>query len=362
MEGNKQKDENSVWRKEIRLDIIFSLIWKNRRRYIVPVFLTALVTALLSLCVPRYYDVQVKLAPEYSDAAGSLSGGLGSLASSFGINMNSLSSQDAITPTFYPDLLQSTDFLVPLLYVNVCTADSSFTGRYIDYITKEQSVPWWTKALGTVKRMLSSKTEKLNTDENYKINPFRMSKVENDVIKLLGGNISCTVDKKTDIITIVTRSQDPLVTAMIADSVTQRLQDFIIGYRTNKARTDLSRIQTLCDKAQKDYIETQHRYSSFVDSHNDLILQSYKVKETSLENELQLAYNVYSGLLQQKQLAEAKLLERTPSFTTVQNAFVPVKHSGPKRMLITIFMAFMAFVVCSVRFVLQEQSTSEEKK
>ena len=356
MEDTKSLKQVSVWKKEIRLDIIFGIIWKRRRSYILPVGLTAVLVALLSLCVPRYYDAQVKLAPEYSSSGAGLSGGLGSIASSFGINMNSISSSDAITPTFYPDLMQSTEFLVPLLYIEVSTQDKTFQGRYIDYLMKKQSFPWWTRWMGAVKKLFSGKKEKLATDGEYRINPFLMSKAENDMVKGAGGNISCSVDKKTEVITILTHAQDPLVAAMLADSVTRKLQDFIIAYRTNKAKTDLARVKLLCDKAKKEYEIAQQRYSAFVDAHNELVLQSYKVKEESLENEMQLAYNVYTGLLQQKQMAEAKLLERTPAFTTIQNAYVPVKHSGPKRMAVTLLMSFLAFVVCSFLFIRQELS------
>ena len=58
---------------------------------------------------------------------------------------------------------------------------------------------------------------------------------------------------------------------------------------------------------------------------------------------MQLKYNIYTQLVQQKQLASAKLIEQTPVFTVVQSATVPLKKSKPKRMIITLAFVFLAF-------------------
>jgi uncharacterized protein involved in exopolysaccharide biosynthesis len=46
----------------------------------------------------------------------------------------------------------------------------------------------------------------------------------------------------------------------------------------------------------------------------------------------------------QLQAAKAKVQERTPAFTIIQGAAVPVKPTGPKRMLFVIGMVFLAFI------------------
>ena len=47
----------------------------------------------------------------------------------------------------------------------------------------------------------------------------------------------------------------------------------------------------------------------------------------------------------QLQAAKAKIQERTPAFTMLQNASVPTKPEGPKRMIFVLVMTFLAFVV-----------------
>lgn len=351
-----EQSKQSILKKELRLDLLFRVMWKNKYRYIVPLLVSGVLASALALCVPRYYTVKVTLAPEYSTQGGGLSSSLSGLASMVGFNMNSLSSGDAITPTFYPDLMKSTDFLVPLMNVTVETKDGKFKGSYSDYLTKAQKFPWWEVCIGFVVNKLSSDEVGEGQGKSQAVDPFRLTKKQQEIVKAISGNIKCVVDKKTDVISITTTSQDPLVAAQLADTVKVKLQDFITEYRTNKARIDLEHITKLCEKARKDYEKAQHAYSEFADSHQDLVMQSYMSIEENYENEMQAAYNIYSSFLQQKQMAQAKLQERTPAFTTIQNSTVPIKHSGPKRMIFVLCVVFLTFVIKTCLFVRKDEA------
>ena len=352
MENKTEKEP--VLKNKIRLDIIFKTIVKNWRKFIVPLSCTVVISSFFALCIPRYYTVKVLLAPEYDNGGSSL-GGLGGLASMVGINMGSLSGSDAISPTFYPDLMGSTDFLVPLMRTKVTTKDSSFQGTYVEYLTKKQTFPWWQVAKAKVINLFKDKRAPMSTDKNYRPNPFALTLTESELVKAIAGSISCSVDKKTEVITLTSTAQDPLVAALMADTIKQHLQDFITEYRTSKARNDLKHIRELCDDARKKYEQAQRDYANYADSHRDISMQSYRIIEEKYENEAELAHSSYNALLQQKLLAEAKLRERTPAFTTLQNASVPVKHTGPKRMLGVAAMTFLAFIVTSIVIVVRRK-------
>ena len=77
------------------------------------------------------------------------------------------------------------------------------------------------------------------------------------------------------------------------------------------------------------------------------ILQSFISEQESLENDLQMAYNEYTQVSQQVQVAKAKVQERTPAFTIVQCASVPQKPSSPKRMLGILASLILGFVSAS---------------
>ncbi len=94
----------------------------------------------------------------------------------------------------------------------------------------------------------------------------------------------------------------------------------------------------LAANAKHDYEKARRLYGSYADANNDIVLESFRAKQTDLENDMQLKYNTYTVLMTQLQAATAKVQERTPAFTTIQGATVPVKPTGPKRMLFVLAM------------------------
>ena len=198
-----------------------------------------------------------------------------------------------------------------------------------------------------------SKVEHFNANKNYRPNPFQLTKTEDKIVKGIAGSINCMVDKKTDVITITTTAQDPLVAAQLADTVMSKLQQFIIDYRTKKARIDYNHITKLCEEAQSKYEVACKNYAKFVDTHQDLVLQEYRNEEEQLENEMQMQFSAYNSLKQQVVVAESKVQERIPAFTVLQNASVPVKHAGPKRMITVAAMLVLCFFVCTIYFLLK---------
>ena len=333
-----------VLSEKISINAIFGCIWRNKWKYILPLLLTGALVAWLALCIPRYYKVTVMLAPEYNLPTSSL----GSLASSIGLDFGSMTSTDAIVPLFYPDLIGSTDSLVPLFNVKVTTKDGKFKGRYADYLMKQTKRPWWETEMAALMAKIAPPPQSSVGGEQDTINPFALTYAEDQLMRGIKGSINCTVDKKTDVITLTTQAQDPLVAALLADTVRVRLQNFIIQYRTVKARRDLDLVEKQCEDAHNDYLKKQAAYATFVDANQDLVLETFKAKEKDLEDEMQLAFNAYSTLLTRVQLAKAKVQERTPAFTTLQNSSVPVKHAGPPRVMMVLGALVAAFIITTV--------------
>jgi capsule polysaccharide export protein KpsE/RkpR len=153
------------------------------------------------------------------------------------------------------------------------------------------------------------------------------------------------VDKKTSVVTINVKDQDPLVCATMADSVKTHLQDFIIRYRTSKAAEDVVHYQQMCDSAEAEYDAAMQAYSRFCDTHNNIILQSFQSERDKLESELSIKQNSLAAMETQLQTTKVKLQEKTPAFTTLKSATVPIKPAGPKRMLFVIGMLILVTTV-----------------
>lgn len=346
MNNKKEKtvmEEKAI--KQIDFAKIIKVIFNNKRRLAINVSIAFVISSLFIICIPRTYDCTVKLAPEMSSMSTS---SLGAVASSFGIDLSSGlgNSTDAIIPELYPDLMSSTQFKVSLFDVKVKTVDGKLQTTYYDYIRNHQKAPWWSHITNWLISLLPIDNDKKGNDNS--VNPFELSKAQHEVMGTIKNNIACKVDKKTMVISITVIDQDKLICATMADSVKNRLQAFITDYRTNKAREDLAFTEKLYKESKKRYDKARQLYSSYADANDGLVLQSFKSKLEDLENEMQLQYNAYSMVSTQLNAARAKVQERTPAFTTLQCASVPLKASGPKRVIFVIVVTFLTFIGTSL--------------
>ena len=70
-------------------------------------------------------------------------------------------------------------------------------------------------------------------------------------------------------------------------------------------------------------------------------------EEERLQNEMQLAFNLYNTTAQQLQMAKAKVQEITPVYTILQPATVPLAPSKPSKMMIIVGCAFLAVMAAA---------------
>ena len=322
-------------------------IKKHKKLYYKVLGITFIVSAIIMFSIPNYYKCTVMLAPEIPGGNKGASG-LASLASSFGFDLNSVSGADAIMPNLYPDLMNSVAFRASLFPVKVQQEDGDTAMSYYDYLENYQRLPWWSAGMKAVGNGISSAINSVlgNEEETSDmVNPFRLTKDQMKIVETMEKKVVCDVDKKTFVITIDVTDQDPLIAATLADSVQTRLQDFITDYRTRKARVDLAYNQKLFKEAQERYEMARLKSAAFSDANRHAIFAEKQSEQTKLENEMQLQYRAYSQVAAQLQLAEAKVQEDTPAFTTLQPATVPVKKVGPKRMTSIFIFLFLAFLV-----------------
>ena len=215
--------------------------------------------------------------------------------------------------------------------------------------------------MGKVKRLLVAKPQPLNTSPDYKINPFMLTKAESDIVKRISTNIGCVVDEKTGVITMTFKAQDALVAANMANAVKEELQSFITKYRTEKNKIELKHSVAMCDTAYAKYVESQKLYAEFVDKHQGVSKQVYKVEEERLAGETQLAFEIYNTLYQQKLLSEAEVQRRTPAFTVIQNASVPVKPASSMKLFKTAIMAILSALVYLIMLIAKDDDRNKKK-
>ena len=359
--NNDQLNGNSI-RQSSAVDFVkmYKDLLKHRKLYYKVLPIAFVLAAVYALAIPNFYKCTVKLSPEMSSSRSNSS--LLSLASNFGFNMGKNTGgmgTEALFPTLYPDLVNSTDFKVSLFPVPVTIEGNKKKGiqdrtmSYYEYLENEQKSPWFSailaapgKLVGWFISLFRQKPSDLE-DQEKTVDPFRLTKKQAMIIKAINSKVLCDVDKKTMVITIQVTDQNPVIAATMADTVKTRLQKFITDYRTSKVRVDLEHYKKICEETKARYEVARQKYSEFVDANQYIILQTVRQEQVDLENEMQLQYNAYMQAAQQLVNAEAKVQEETPAFTTLQSATVPVRKAGPSRAKMCLMFVFLMFVCTS---------------
>ena len=307
-----------------------------------------IIGVIVAISIPKQYTVEVTLSPEMGNNKG---GGLSGLAASFlgsGVTMGD--GTDALNASLSADIVSSTPFLLELSVMEIpVTKNEVMTlNTYLD----EESSPWWNYVIrlpgmliGGVKSLFTEEDEIASFNKTGQ-GTIELSKKESKKIATLKKMITASVDKKTSMTSVTATFQDPKVAAVVADSVVKKLQEYIIDYRTFKAKEDCIYLEKLFKERQQEYYAAQKKYADYLDSHDNLILQSVRAEQERLQNDMSLAYQVYSQVASQLQVARAKVQEEKPVFAVVEPAVVPLKPSGTSRKVYV--LAFIFLSVCIV--------------
>ena len=263
--------------------------------------------------------------------------------------------------------MNSVTFRASLFPIKIHREDEMETMSYYDYLKDGQKAPWWSQATkakdgqkvpwwsAAVKAVFSMFNPQSSIVSESKINTFKLTNEQAAIITQIGTKVVCDVDKKTMVITIDVTDQDPLICATMADSVRVRLQDFITDYRTSKARVDLDYTKKLYAEAKAKYDQARSKYATYADANQRVFLERVRSEQSELQTELQLAETAYTQIAGRLQLAEAKVQEETPAFTTLQPATVPIKKAGPQRSKQCLIFLILAFIATTV-FVWHKES------
>lgn len=344
----KQNNHND---EEIEIDLIGILrkIIGIRKTIYKAAGIGLVVGIIVAISIPKQYTVGVTLSPEMG---GSKGGGLSGLAASFlgsGVSMNE--GTDALNASLSADIVSSTPFLLELstMKIPALKGGTMTLNVYLD----EESSPWWSYVIGLpgmviggVKSLFTEEESELVPSDKANLGTIELSKKESEKIEALKKKILASVDKKTSMTTVSVTLQNPKVAAVVADSVVRKLQEYIIDYRTTKAKEDCLYLERLFKERQQEYYDAQKKYADYMDSHDNIILQSVRAEQERLQNDMSLAYQVYSQVANQLQVARAKVQEEKPVFAVVEPAVIPLYPSGTSRKIYV--LAFIFLSVCIV--------------
>ena len=357
------------YEEESEIDImeLISKLWKRRFMIIKWCVAGAIVGLIAGFSIPKTYTAGVTLAPEMQQKTSS---GVSSIASMMGVNLNN--SVDAISVEMFPDVVHSTPFIVELfdLPVTFERKDSVMTTTLLEYMKEYQKSPWWSpiikfpfKALGwCIDLVTPDDDDEDDNAGNASLNPNNLPKKERGVVKFFAKNIMVTVDKKSYKTTMSLEMQDPLVVAAVMEAVTENLKEYMSEYRTSKARQDVENLEAICEARKADYYAAQQTYAKYIDANKNVILQSANAERERLQQEMNLAYQVYSQVATNLEGSRIQAEQAKPVFAIINPVTVPIQKTAPSKAKILVIFTFLAGCISAAWVLLGEEYWNKLKE
>ena len=330
---------------EIDIMELISKLWKRRSFIIKWCIAGAIIGLVAGFSIPKTYKAGVTLAPELQQKTSS---GVSSIASMMGVNLNN--SIDAINAEMFPDVVHSTPFIYELfdLPVTFERKDSVITVPLLEYMKEYQKAPWWTPIMNFPFKVLGWCIDLVRPDEEEEesgevvLNPTNLPKKERKVVKYFAENIMVNVDKKSLKTEMSLLMQDPLVVATVMNAVTDNLKDYMSDYRSSKARQDVENLEVICAERKADYYEAQKAYAKYIDANKNVILQSANAERERLQQEMNLAYQVYSQVATQLEGSRIQAEQAKPVFVIIDPVTVPIRKAAPSKSKMLVIWTFLA--------------------
>lgn len=286
---------------------------------------------LLTLSIPKTYTSHAVVAPELVTRSSS-SNSLTTLASLAGINVNSLALSDAMHPDLYPSVIKSTNFYIGLfdLPVTVHHGKEEIQTDLYDYLANYSRSPWWGYILGLprtainlVKSAFATEDEFETAEGHSQLDSLHLTRQQSNVVKLLSKNVTAVVEKKTFALSVRVTLQDAVIASQVANAVIEHLKEFVLAYRTERARETVSYYEQVYDESHEAYVTAQRAAARYADTHLGVMTESAKMQLQLLQNEAQLRYQMYNTTAQNLMAAQARVLQEAPVLVVIQPGVAP---------------------------------------
>lgn len=351
--NDEQKKVSNAEEDEIDLIALAKNIWKNRKFIIKTVVLFALIGIVIALVSPKQYTASTTMVPQISGGSSKM-GGLSSLASMAGVNLNLGQEGTELLPQMYPQIVQSIPFQLQLMKEDFYFSDVKKTANLLEYYTQYYRPGFLSLAkkytIGLpgllIKSVVGTNKGTAEVDgAKMDAATIKLTEEQELVRRIIADNISIEVQEQDGYIQLNSKFHEPELAAQVAKKAQELLQEYITEFKVEKATAQLEFIKERYQEKKDEFEKAQQALAIFRDQNKNVTSAMALTEQERLQNEYQLAFQVYSNLAQQLEQARIKVKEDTPVFSVIQPVTVPFEKSKPKRSLILVIWVFLGFII-----------------
>ena len=294
-------------------------LWLARFRLIIGTILFAMLGVAVALLQQSEYKSEARVMPEMRNGANDLFKRLSSVAGFANIDVGEAEGMDAIRPDLYPNVLQSTPFVLYLINQAV-TVSSGETKTVMQLLLPD------TGFQALINRLFAGEVDRPHQPVT-RLTPgtVRLTARQQELAEELNERIHAKLDTRSGLITISTQMPDAQAAAAVAQLAMNYLTGYVTSYRTSKARQDVAFYEKQLTQARQRYQRAQLAVFQHNDNNRNLVLQTATMNRQRMQAELTISQTVYTDLSGQFERAKLKVQEQTPVFKVLEPPKIPLK-------------------------------------
>ena len=357
MKDNQGNLQNYLEEDSIDIIALLKTLWIGKKLIVRTTILFFVIGCIVALLSPVVYTAQTTFIPQVSeDQMSSSKGGLGSLASLAGINLNqgSSTSDSYLSPLLYSKIANSDEFSLKLIEEELISLNGDkFSIK--QYMLSETNSSF--NLIGFIKKykigLFLKNDNELKSKETVNGYNF-ISQEEFNLVKSFKGKFSIVLNEEEGYIEVIASDKDAFISTQLVKIVTKNLQSRIIELRTNKIKERLEYSKNQYEQKQIEFNILQNNVADFKDSNKNISTARFMSELQKLESEYQLQQNILMTLASEFNNNKIKLNKDTPIFSVIDEVSVPNERSEPKRSFIALIYLFLG-VVLSTGYLLAKE-------
>ena len=324
----------------ISLIDVLSKLWNERKIIKKFVFLFLLIGIIYSLTLTNIYEASSTFYPHYEKVDGNPT--ISNLAGLAGINLSNNELSSDVPTSLYPNLINSAPFKNKILDQTITYNNKKITFR--EYLlAKNYNFNF------NVLSFISNIFNKNSSNENklFESNYIKLNYEDYSLHKDLNYIIGIEVNEKDGYIKLTVKDEIPSISAEIAKTAEETLQESIINFKLKNIKSVYSFTLDQLESSKLSFYSLQDSLANFKDRNKNIRSDLFLNKLNRLETEYNIASSVYNELASTKEKVAIDVQKNTPIFTIIDPVTLPLEKSYPIRSKIVLIFTFFGFILIS---------------
>jgi hypothetical protein len=338
---------------EIDLIALARTIWNGRMTVIIITIIFSILGLFIAIVAPKQYTVNTIMVPQLSGQENNL-GGLSSLAAMAGFNIDNMNSGSELSALIYPQIVQSIPFQLELMKTKLNFEGYDEKISLYDFYSDPKyakfnlisSIKKYTVGLpGIIIKAIRGKKKKSVYSDEESNRIIQLSEKEKNISKLLSSWVYLDVNQKDGYITLTSVMPEARAAAQLAQKAQSLLQEKIIEFKIEKAKSQLEFVQERYNEKEKEFNKIQEKLARSKDKNKNIITEIGKTELERYQGEYLIISSVFSELSKQLENSKIQVKKETPVFSIIKPVIVPNEKSKPNRPMILIIWTFLGGII-----------------